>query len=175
MNLTKALKILLTYNLPEHIIAHSYKVTKVSWIISNELASKNIKVDIDLVLYSSLLHDITKYDAIINKGEDHAETGGIFLRKLGYSNIAEIVENHIVIKNSKTFLLEKKIVFYSDKRVMHDKIVSLETRYNDLLNRYGKSKFSRILIKNGFKNAQKIEKEIFSKIGFNPDYINMLI
>jgi putative nucleotidyltransferase with HDIG domain len=175
MDLIKALEILTSYNLPEHIIAHSYKVTKVSWIISNEIANKGINIDLELILYSSLLHDITKYDAIINKGEDHAETGGKFLRKLGYDNIADVVENHIVIKDKKKFLLEKKIVFYSDKRVMHDKIVSLKTRYDDLSARYGKSKFSRIMIKNGLKRALKIEKEIFQYIDFTPELINILI
>jgi uncharacterized protein len=34
-------------------------------------------------------------------------------------------------------LEEREIVFYADKRVMHDRIVSLDERIDDLVDRYG--------------------------------------
>ena len=175
MNLLKAMDLLLGYNLPEHIIAHSYKVTKVAWIIANELYETGVNVKKKLVLYSALLHDITKYDSILNKGEDHAVTGGIFLRKLGYSEIAEVVESHINLIEGGNNILEKKIVYYSDKRVMHDKVVSLEERYNDLLIRYANSIYSESMIKKGLEKAQDVEREIFDKINFTPGYLNLVL
>ena len=175
MNLLKAMDLLLGYNLPEHIIAHSYKVTKVAWIVTNELFEKGVEVNKKLVLYSALLHDITKYDSILNKGEDHAVTGGIFLRKLGYPEIAEVVESHINLIESGNNILEKKIVYYSDKRVMHDKVVSLEERYNDLLIRYAKSMYSESMIRKGLEKAQDVEREIFDKINFTPEYLNLVL
>ena len=174
MNLLKALNLLISYNLPEHIIAHSYKVTKVAWIISNEMYEQGVTLNRKLVLYSSLLHDITKYDSILNRGEDHAETGGIFLRKLGYPEIAEVVENHIILKNNGKSEIEKKIVYYSDKRVMHDKVVSLKERYDDLLIRYAKSIYSESMIRKGLEKALEVESEIFDRLNFTPEYLNIL-
>ena len=175
MNLCKAISLLYSYNVPEHIIIHSYKVTKVAWIISSELFEHDVSVDKELVLYASLLHDITKYDSILNKDEDHSVTGGIFLRNLGFENIADIVENHIILKEQGDFILEKKIVYYSDKRVMHDKVVPLKIRYDDLLVRYSKSIYSESMIIKGFERAKNIEDEIFQELDFSPEYLNFLL
>ena len=174
MTIDKALNILVEYNVPEHIIHHSFKVTKVAYILSEELSDVGIKVNLPLIIFSSLLHDITKYQSILNKGEDHSETGGKVLRDIGYPDVAEIIESHIVIKNRKRLLIEKMVVFYADKRVMHDKVVSLKERYEDLAERYGKNFKSKLMIKEGYRRAMKIEREIFKSLNFSPLSLNIL-
>jgi len=173
MNIKKALLLLSEYNVPSHIIAHSYKVSKVGWVIANEIKEINSQLNINLIISSCLLHDITKYEAL-KTGEDHAETGGYLLKKLGYPEIGEIIESHVVIKNPSKLLLEKKILFYADKRVMHDKIVSLKVRYDDLLIRYGKTEISKQFIKKGYEFAKNIEAELFDNLKLKPEHILLL-
>ncbi len=175
MNIEEAIILLHSHNVPDHIIEHSYKVAKVAAIIAEELLLIGFDIDKDLVLSSALLHDITKYDSIINRGEDHAVSGGVFLRERGYPNVAEIVENHIMLlPDNGNLIMEKKIIFYSDKRVKHTKVVSLDDRYYDLLERYGKSETSVRWIKDGFVIAKGIESELFSNINIPPLYLNIL-
>lgn len=165
MELSFAIKLLIKHKVPDHIILHSYKVAKIVWIISNELDIENK----ELCLCAALLHDITKYQSILNRGEDHSFTGGKLLRKYGFDDIAEIIESHVVLKNLNYLQLEKEIVFYADKRVKHDKIVSLEERFEDLKNRYGFSD----KITEGFRIAKRIENKLES-LGIKTKFLKLL-
>ncbi len=165
MTLDIVIKLLVENEVPDHIILHSYKVAKVVWVLTHELNLINYKVNKELCLYAALLHDITKFQSIINKGEDHSKTGGILLRKLGYDDIAEIIESHVILKNMNYLGKEKEIVFYADKRVKHDKIVSLEDRFEDLKIRYGINE----KVMDGYKKAKEIELK-FEKLGIKTKY-----
>ncbi|MEM4364089.1 MAG: hypothetical protein QXS90_02310, partial [Candidatus Diapherotrites archaeon] len=62
--------------------------------------------------------------------------------------------------NEKT-PLEAKIIWYADKRVTHDKIVSLKERYEYLKEKYGKKSEQKMKeILSTTQNAEKIEKEL---------------
>ncbi len=169
MTFEKAILLLIKHKVPEHIIHHSYKVTKISFFICEELEKKNLKVNKDLCIFASLLHDITKYQSIINKGEDHSLTGGKLLRSLGYPDIAEIIESHVELKNLNYLKIEKEIVFYSDKRVKHHEIVSLKERYEDLKRRYGFSE----KVKKGFEVALNIENNL-KNFGIKTELLHLL-
>ncbi len=170
MTLEKALSLLIDYNVPDHIIGHSYKVAKIVWYIAEELKNvPQLKFNKELTLYAAFLHDITKYQSILNRGEDHSYTGGQLLRKLGYPDIAEIIESHVILKNLDYLKFEKELVFYADKRVKHEEIVSLKERFEDLKNRYGIN--DKVAI--GFKTAENIEKRLKS-LGVKVEYLELL-
>ena len=157
MTLEKAIKLLIDYEVPDHIIGHSYKVAKIVYYLAEELSSVSLlNFNKELALHSALLHDITKYQAILNKGEDHSYTGGQLMRKLGYPDIAEIIESHVIFRNIDYLKIEKELVFYADKRVKHEEIVTLEERFEDLKNRYGIN--DKVL--DGFRVAKKIENKL---------------
>jgi uncharacterized protein len=143
-----------------NIKEHSLQVMKVALAITDHL-KPGIAINKDLVIAASLLHDITKTRSLSTK-EHHDMTGGIFLRELGYQNVAEIVEEHVELKLYKLNddLSEKEIVFYSDKRVTHDKIVDVEERVSDLLIRYGKTEDIRQHIIKNKISILEIEKKI---------------
>jgi len=88
---------------------------------------------------AALLHDIAKTRTIGSKELRHDMIGGQIMRDMGYDAIAEIVESHVVFErfNPGGGLEEREIVFYADKRVMHDRIVSIDDRVDDLVERYG--------------------------------------
>ena len=67
------------------------------------------------------------------------------------------------------------MVCYADKRILHDKIVSLDERFEYLLERYGKNKESV-----GFVNETRlklliIEKRIIENSTFSEFDINKII
>lgn len=127
-------KILEEHNLPENIIAHSKSVCRVALDVADKLAKTGVKLDRDLVIAGALLHDITRLD------EDHAKSGADLLEGLGLKRVAKIVRIHGLWHYGENGYMpetiEEKIVFYADKRVVRDKIVSLEERFKYLKQRY---------------------------------------
>ena len=130
-------RIMTQYSMLPNIAEHSYQVMCVTLAIADNLR-KGVMVDRDLMIAAALLHDITKARSLKTQ-ERHDLTGGLLLRELGFICIAEIVEQHVVFNNFKEYgaLEEREIVFYADKRVMHNRIVTVDERIQDLVNRYG--------------------------------------
>ena len=118
-------------------------------------------VNRNLVIAAALLHDITKTKSLKTK-EHHDASGGALLRELGFQKTAEIVEQHVVIQNLNLTgrLEEREIVFYADKRVLHDTIVTLEERMDDLMRRYGTGEEIRRQILQNKIQALAIERKI---------------
>jgi putative nucleotidyltransferase with HDIG domain len=162
-------ELLETHNVPEHIINHSIQVHKIALYLSKLLNEKGEGLDIAAVEAAALLHDITKMESF-RTGKNHALTGADLLRRLGYGLIGDIVENHIVIPElqSQMRITEYELVNYSDKRVMHYKVVTLEERFLDILKRYGKNEKSRIMMDVWKERALKLERKIFSRLDISP-------
>lgn len=154
----------------EHIIDHSLAVAKVALFLSLRLNRTGQRLDLPLVEAAALLHDLTKTECLRTK-EDHALTGSRFLREMGYDRIGEVVAEHIYLskKMDSSRVTEEEVVNYADKRVQHDRIVSLDERFEDLKGRYGKNE--RVLERlDGLKRASfEIEKKIFSILEIGPD------
>lgn len=148
------------YNMLPNIVQHSMQVMRVSLAITDHL-KEGISVNRDRVIAAALLHDITKTRSIKTK-EKHAASGGILLRELGFPGIANIVEEHVTIRNLNLegTIEEKEIVYYADKRVMHDKIVTLEERMHDLMRRYGTGEEMRNFLLQNREQALAVERKI---------------
>ena len=125
------------YSMLPNIVEHSIQVMHVSLAITDNLKS-GVFVNRDMVVAAALLHDITKTRSLVTK-ERHDTSGGELLRELGFPLIAEIVEQHVIIQNINLQgrLEEREIVYYADKRVLHDTIVTIDERVHDLIQRYG--------------------------------------
>ncbi len=149
-----------------NIVEHSIQVMRVALAITDNLKN-GVPISRDLVIAGSLLHDITKTQSLQTK-EHHDTSGGQLLRKLGFPHIAEIVEQHVIFQgfNPQGRLEESEIVFYADKRVMHDAIVTVDERVCDLIERYGTTEGIRNRIHENAKQVFLTEKKIagFMKI-----------
>jgi uncharacterized protein len=149
---------------------HSILVKDVSMAITLNLQS-SAHINPDLVLAGALLHDIAKTRAVKFKEFGHDKIGASMMRDLGYDSIADIIESHVRLKDfdENGILDEREIVHYADKRVMHDKIVSLEERFVDLNNRYGIPLNASHIIQNNKDFALLLEKKIerFMKISID--------
>ncbi|MCX8124834.1 MAG: HDIG domain-containing protein [Spirochaetes bacterium] len=144
---TTCLKLLQQYHILPNVLQHSLQVQKVACAIVNHL-NGSVSINRDLVCAAALLHDITKSRALIT-GEKHDITGKQLLEELGYPEIADIVGQHVFLDDTSpnSPLTEADIVYYADKRVMHDTIVTVDQRIEDLLKRYGTTpeRYARIL------------------------------
>ena len=88
--------------------------------------------------------------------------------RLGRRSNAEIVEQHVIIQNLNLEgkIEEREIVYYADKRVMHDTIVTIEERVYDLIKRYGNQEEIRNQILRNKEQVLAVERKIagFMKI-----------
>jgi HD superfamily phosphodiesterase len=146
------------------------EVAKVALFISTELNKRGQRISLDLVEAASLLHDLTKTECLKTK-EDHAKTGSQLLRGMGYERVGEVVAQHIWLGKEADPLTisEEEIVNYADKRVMHDRIVSLEERFNDLKDRYGKDQKAIDYLDRMEREIYGIEHKIFFILQIDPN------
>ena len=167
-SIKKGLEILQKNNVPENIINHSMKVNQVAVYIAEKLHNAGEQVNISIVNDASLLHDIDKHLSL--KGKKHGEEAPRMLREAGMERIIPIVSKHFlhtILESGEKGLnsWEEKIVYYADKRVVHDNIVSLDERFAYLKQRYGQSNPSFVeMLENCKPKLKALEEEIFSKI-----------
>ncbi|WP_456433306.1 HD domain-containing protein [Thermosulfuriphilus sp.] len=170
--LDEALEILDHFGVPEHIKRHCQKVAQVAVFLGRALNQAGEDLDLGLLEVSGLLHDLTKHQSLIT-GENHALSAAQRLRELGYPEVARVVEEHIFLRPrpAKAPIDEAEIVYYADKRVMHDRIVELGERFTDLLRRYGRDEASLQRIKDQEAFSRKLEERIFSRLAFGPEEV----
>ncbi len=151
------------YNTPKHILKHINSVTEIADTVANSLIKKWILIDKDLVHTWAMLHDILRYidfkwwlirekipydcsdedfDFWCKISNDfkwihHACAAWNILDKMWYKEIWNVIKAHRSGQIFKWFnTIEEKIVYYADKRVLHDKKVSLDERLADAKIRY---------------------------------------
>jgi putative nucleotidyltransferase with HDIG domain len=144
-----------------NILDHSIMVKKVSLVILDHLI-EGTSIDRDLIIASALLHDIAKSSSIKTRDYRHDLTGGKILRELGHEKIAGIVERHVFLEgfNPEGPLEEWEIVHYADKRVMHDTIVSIDRRIDDIVERYRIREMDREFIEKSRRELHNLEEKI---------------
>ena len=150
----ECLKILKDNQVPDNIIAHTKKVCEFSLKVCDVLEDRGIKVNRNLVAAAALLHDIKK----LEPGEHELE-GANYISSLGYPEVGVLIKKH-GLKHSfndefipKTW--EEKIIFYSDKRVKNDKVVSVDGRFE-----YIKQRYKREDVEKEIKFTKDVEKEL---------------
>jgi putative nucleotidyltransferase with HDIG domain len=160
------------FGMLDHIISHSVEVSKVACFLSTELNKKGQRIDLNLVEAASLLHDLTKTECFKTKA-DHAVTGAQLLKRMGYERVGAVVAEHIQLSEGKDILLvsEEEVVNYSDKRVQHDRIVSLRERFRDLKDRYGQGKWSLEQLERLERATLEVENKIFSILKIDPEHL----
>jgi putative nucleotidyltransferase with HDIG domain len=168
--LEECLDLMKEHNMLENIVQHSLLVNEVGLWLSEELNKTGENINLAKVQAGALLHDITKTKSITT-GEDHASTGSELLEKLGFKSISEIVRQHVIADDAvnSPMISEVEIVNYADKRVLHNKVVTLGKRFDDLRTRYGINQERVYLIGQSEKRAIEVEKKIFSRLDVTPD------
>ncbi|MEK7544728.1 MAG: HD domain-containing protein [Patescibacteria group bacterium] len=169
MNIREIQALYKKYQTPEHVQRHMEVVAKVAVSYAKKIQKNGKKINIQFIRQAALLHDFLKMlvfketqksDPAIWKSlrkkypnTHDSEVAAIILEKKGEKKLAEIVRKQqfeaLISKENPLKTLEEKVVYYADKRVAHDQIVTLAERLKEGEKRYGT------------KTPKNIEKKLF--------------
>lgn len=155
------------YGMLENVRRHSAEVAAIATEIAERAYSAGYKIDTAAVRASALLHDIAKTWCLRNGG-GHALMGSSWIaQETGNFKISQGVALHVhwpwELAQDEEILSLPILVIYADKRVKHDRPVSLQERFDDLIIRYGKTQSAREGIANSLSQAREIER-LLSKL-----------
>jgi len=165
------------YGMLDNIRQHSIIVTRVAdTIITNLRLPPGAKIPRkNLVLAGALLHDIAKTKCL-NGSCRHSDEGQLICCHHGYPEVGRIVGSHVILdaytpeKYERGFFGPEEIVYYADKRVNHDKIVSLAERLDYIIERYsGNDTYIEKRIRENFRYCLDLERLLFSFLPFSPE------
>lgn len=166
------------YQMMPHIKAHCLMVARVALTLARRFDLAGHPIREDLVLASALLHDLAK-SYTIYYGGDHARLGaGWVMQETQNPAVAQAVIAHVlwffdegelaIDANPCTLPI---LISYADKRVQHDRIVTLDERFADLIKRYGTDQHKIDLININFEQSKKMENALIRSgvdIALNP-------
>jgi len=159
------------YRMLPNIREHSLLVGRTAGVIGCGLKQAGVAVDPALAIAGGLLHDIAK-SLCLSADSKHAEEGARICRELGFPKVAEIVAEHVFLARDMApdLILEKEIVYYADKRVLHNRLVDIRTRRDDIIQRYGKGDPTVAeAIRANFEICRAVEEKIFRHLPFAPE------
>jgi uncharacterized protein len=180
-SIDRCLSLMDEFSMLDNIREHSIVVAQVAGILLSGMETMgDTQPPRDLVIAGALLHDIAKTQCIKERC-DHSKLGNAICVELGYPEIGEIVQEHVILADfpveryKKGIFLAKEIVHYADKRVLHDQVVSLDTRLDYIIERYGDNDASRhTLIRKNFQRCQDLEEFLFAHIRYTPEELPCL-
>ena len=164
------LQLMCDMQMPEHIVAHSIQVCRVAACLADHLTSTGNHLNGQLLQAAALLHDITKSRSF-ETDENHALTGGQQLTDLGYPEIGNLMRQHVRLDDysDPEDISEAVIINYADKRVLHDRIVTLDERMRYIQERYGTQPQHKRRIQLLWDKTQVLEKQLFKQMPFSPE------
>lgn len=113
----------------EDLIAHCKTVAALADELGAALAEKGIKLDAPRIRHAALLHDLARAE------REHAALGAVWLKELGYPEIAEIVRQHH--DPDSTEINEAAVVYIADKAVRGSERVPIAERFDRSLLKCG--------------------------------------
>jgi putative nucleotidyltransferase with HDIG domain len=155
------------YGMLQNIREHSELVACVATALAAAAAAAGLPVNVAEVRAAALLHDLAK-TYTIRHGGNHCQLGGAWVQEItGNPALAQGVACHVSWPETidlRAHFLPLAII-YSDKRVRHNRLVTLEARFDDLLVRYGKTAYIRERIRESFQQAEAIERALAQTLG----------
>ena len=114
------------YRTPQQVIRHMRKVAEVADRLMDGMKMCGSRVR---VMQACLLHDLCRAE------KEHARVSAKAIRMEGYPAIAALVAVHHQAAYSEREaqgpLTEAELLFYADKRVQEDRLVSVEERFRE--------------------------------------------
>jgi uncharacterized protein len=164
------------YEVPPHIIQHSEMVKRIALCLCDFLNREGERLNGPMVEAASLLHDIAKWKTL-NTGESHAQSGAQIIQQLGFFEVGEIIRQHVMLDEERWDgpVSEAAVVYYADKRVKHTDIVSLDDRFKDLIERYGRTRSAAAWLRDLEKRCATLEAHLFQRLPIAPEVLTSLI
>lgn len=183
------------FRVPHHVIKHMQQVAKVADALAKAFFSSNIEVDHESLNAAALLHDtmricdfrefdpekipqnvnnqdIEVWTALRYKYKKigHAKAMHDYLIKKNKPKIANLVKKHDFSEIDNLSSWEEKLIYYSDKRVDHDKIVTLKMRLEEGEKRNKTPDDKKDIRQTIVNKLHNLEDEIREAIGELPEF-----
>jgi tRNA threonylcarbamoyladenosine biosynthesis protein TsaE len=174
-------------SLPMHIRNHCAVVAEVAVQCAENLLQRGILVRKETLRRAALLHDLFRFvdfhprgstvdfpitaDALETwdrwkarySGQKHEAACANFLQEKGFLAIGRIVRTHgLTLPSPPKTTTEQQLLFYADKRVRNDEVVTLAERFEDFQKRYGPLHGS-VDRTQWYEESLAIEKVLFPK------------
>lgn len=188
------------FHVPLHIRKHGLAVAKLGVFLARKLKEKGVSVDVDVVDRACVLHDILRICDLRESGYDRSrqvitdkdrakwrqlrakfpkfchEDAAFALLRGAYPELALAVRRHryaaLLDEKDKPRTWEEKLVYYADKRVMHDRIVPLKQRLEEAHKRNVHLRQTQAQSKVDIEKVDalifELEQEIFNEIDLDP-------
>jgi len=200
----ECLALLAEYHVPPHIVSHSNAVAKLAVFLAQRLNENSAVIDIELLERACLLHDMMRvfdfpepdykrFEQTLPEEEkakwrrlrakyktSSHEDAACDILKEQYPALALAIKRHrymsMLDEQGHPETWEEKLLYYADKRVMHETIVPLKERLAEGHKRnvfsHGSKAKSKINTAKVDPMIEEMEKEIFKKIGLDPLEVN---
>lgn len=151
-----------TYDIPANIRKHSQVVARCAYILGCRLREKGASVDVILTHRGGLLHDLDKL-MTLHLINGHGETSAQILIERGYRALGEIARRHvmgnILLGEIAPSTWEEILVYYTDKIVEGDQVVSFDERLHALISRYPEYRSTMMRCVPAIRKMEKIIEE----------------
>jgi putative nucleotidyltransferase with HDIG domain len=159
------------YAMLPNIRRHSLLVAHIATALAQRAEALGLPVKAAQVRASALLHDLAK-TYCVRYGGSHAQLGAAWtVAETGNYAVAQGVMLHVWwpwdLPQGRDICALPFFVMYADKRVRHDVCVTLEERYDDLLQRYGRSEEAREGIRAAYRQGKTIEGALAALLGWS--------
>jgi len=199
----ECIELLRECHVPVHIIKHSKAVAKLGVFLARRLVEQGIPVNVDLVERACLLHDIfrvcefplqdfSRFEQLVTEedkakwrklkeqhgGARHEDAACAYLKD-AYPILAQTIRKHrytaIVDKEDMPRTWEEKLVYYADKRAMHDQIVPLPERLEEAHRRNAARRKAAGIDPAEIERIDaailELEAELFAPTGLDPNAV----
>jgi tRNA threonylcarbamoyladenosine biosynthesis protein TsaE len=171
--------------LPDHIVDHMNIVARVADIFAEHLVKRGMVVRRKALAAAAKSHDLMRFVDFRENGthnrnateqqttawsvlkkkyaEKHEGAACEFLADHHYSEIGKIIRTHRGYPDNelgRPQTTEQRILAYADKRVLYDKVVTLEQRFHDFAERYAGGK-TTAFAKAWYAEMQLLEQQLF--------------
>lgn len=168
--------------LPEQVRSHCDAVARMACACADSVLGRGIAVRREALRKAARLHDLLRFIDFAQPiwgeqtpatrdcwhtwkerfaGQRHEDACATFLAQSGYDALGTIVRTHgLRLPSPERRTIEQQLLYYSDKRVAFDTVVTLDERFADFARRYGKTHADA----EGsiwMKEAQGVEQELF--------------
>jgi len=180
-SVSRCLSLMDEFEMLSNIRDHSIMVARTAQALLDGMHPGKVLPPRDLVIAGALLHDIAKTQCI-KTSCDHTLVGSAICTELGYPEISDIVREHVILADflvdryKRGIFSAKEVVYYADKRVLHDQVVSLDIRLEYIIERYGSNNdIHHALIRKNFRRCQDLEGFLFAHIRYQPEELALQV
>lgn len=147
--------LMIKYKVLDQVVRHMCKTAEFAGSILDEIDPQGTRFDRELIVKAAMVHDIIRNEPM------HERKGADILRREGFYDIAEIVEkHHSTDVDESEELNEEEILFYADKRIQQEEVVSIDKRFEVSAGKCHTAE-ARRKHKELYRKSEIIEKKIY--------------